>query len=200
MRPRLPHFTVCIFQFVFYFSISVAKPHHPFDAPDLGSFNIWLKESHQKDPKQVFRLKDGLLHITGHDRGYIATKQSFKDYHLSVEYKWGKKTDGGRYVRNSGIMLHGGGPHGASSGVWMASLEVQLAQGCEGDFIVIHGKNGRKFDITCNTRTAEDGRTRWDPKGKHVNAGGRVLSTGLAVLSLEVYYRLLPMYGFGRDK
>ena len=33
----------------------------------------------------------------------------------------------------------------------------------------------------------------WDPKGNHVNAGG------LAVLSLEVYYRLLPMYGFGRD-
>jgi hypothetical protein len=39
----------------------------------------------------------------------------------------------------------------------------------------------------------------WDPKGNHVNTGGRVLATGLAILSLEVYYRLLPMYGFGRD-
>ena len=39
----------------------------------------------------------------------------------------------------------------------------------------------------------------WDPKGNHTNTGGRVLATGLAVLSLEVYYRLLPMYGFGRD-
>ena len=39
----------------------------------------------------------------------------------------------------------------------------------------------------------------WDSKGNHVNTGGRVLATGLAVLSLEVYYRLLPMYGFGRD-
>ena len=26
--------------------------------------------------------------------------------------------------------------------------------------------------------------------------GGRVISTTLATLSLEVYYRLLPMYGF----
>ena len=42
-------------------------------------------------------------------------------------------------------------------------------------------------------------RGSWDPKGSHTNAGGRVLATGLAVLSLEVYYRLLPMYGFGRD-
>ena len=27
-------------------------------------------------------------------------------------------------------------------------------------------------------------------------AGGRVISTTLSTLSLEVYYRLLPMYGF----
>jgi hypothetical protein len=40
----------------------------------------------------------------------------------------------------------------------------------------------------------------WDPVGQHVGSGGRVLSTGLAVLSLEVYYRLLPMFGFGRDE
>jgi hypothetical protein len=37
----------------------------------------------------------------------------------------------------------------------------------------------------------------WDPTGGHTGAGGRVLSTTLATLSLEVYYRLLPMYGFG---
>ena len=40
----------------------------------------------------------------------------------------------------------------------------------------------------------------WEPKGQHVGQGGRVLATGLAVLSLEVYYRLLPMYGFGRNE
>ena len=37
----------------------------------------------------------------------------------------------------------------------------------------------------------------WDPTGGHTGAGGRVLSTTLSTLSLEVYYRLLPMYGFG---
>ena len=40
----------------------------------------------------------------------------------------------------------------------------------------------------------------WEPKGQHTATGGRVLATGLAVLSLEVYYRLLPMYGFGREE
>ena len=30
--------------------------------------------------------------------------------------------------------------------------------------------------------------------------GGRVASTALATLSLEVYYRILPMYGFRGDE
>lgn len=48
--------------------------------------------------------------------------------------------------------------------------------------------------------TTGDGRGSWDPKfdGAHARSGGRVMTTGLAVLSLEVYYRLLPLYGFDR--
>lgn len=43
-------------------------------------------------------------------------------------------------------------------------------------------------------------RGSWDPGPGHGGKGGRVISTGLSVLSLEVYYRLLPMYGFrGND-
>ena len=36
----------------------------------------------------------------------------------------------------------------------------------------------------------------WDKGANHAASGGRVVSTTLATLSLEVYYRLLPMYGF----
>jgi hypothetical protein len=36
----------------------------------------------------------------------------------------------------------------------------------------------------------------WDPSSSVTGDGGRVVSTALATLSLEVYYRLLPMYGF----
>ena len=92
---------------------------------------------------------------------------------MSVEYRWGNKADGGRYVRNSGLLVHAGGAHGASRGVWMNSLEVQLAQGCEGDFIVIRGTGGPKVEITCRTRLATDRRTRWDPKGKPTRYHGR---------------------------
>ena len=60
-------------------------------------------------------------------------------------------------------------------------------------------ENLKKVYITLQHKTGAN-RGSWDPKGNHTKAGGRVLATGLAVLSLEVYYRLLPMYGFGRSK
>ena len=36
----------------------------------------------------------------------------------------------------------------------------------------------------------------WNPSASMTGDGGKVVSTALATLSLEVYYRLLPMYGF----
>jgi hypothetical protein len=37
-------------------------------------------------------------------------------------------------------------------------------------------------------------RGSWDPKTKHSRLGGRVYSTAMATLTLEVYYRYLPTY------
>ena len=34
----------------------------------------------------------------------------------------------------------------------------------------------------------------WDPKGEYGRQSGRVIVTAMATLSLEVYYRYLPMY------
>jgi hypothetical protein len=39
----------------------------------------------------------------------------------------------------------------------------------------------------------------WNPSGQHGGAMGRAVMTGMATLSLEVYYRYLPMYGY-REK
>ena len=84
------------------------------------------------------------------------------------------------------MLLHGVGPDGGASGVWMTSLECQLAQGCEGDLIVIRGKDEKgetiPATITCETVIASDGKTRWKPGGaedrllRHGSSGGRSTS------------------------
>ncbi len=150
---------------------------HPFNGKDLSGFTKWLQKTKHDDPQSDYCVTEGMIHIGGRGMGYLATVDSYKNYHLSFEYKWGQRVDGSKYVRNSGILLHATGPDGNASGIWMASIECQLAQGCEGDLIVIRGKdkNGNVIPMTiaCDTRTAVDGRTRWHRGGRKTVFSGK---------------------------
>ncbi len=149
----------------------------PFNGIDLSGFTTWLQETKHEDPHSDYRVTDGMIHIGGRGMGYLATADEYQDYHLSVEFKWGHRTDGSRYVRNSGILLHATGPAGNARGIWMASIECQLAQGCEGDLIVIKGTdiNGNSIPVTIasDTITASDGRTRWQRDGAKTVYSGK---------------------------
>jgi hypothetical protein len=142
-----------------------------FNGRDLTGLSTWLKDTRREDPRQVFTARDGLLRISGDGLGYIATDRTYHDYHLTVEYRWGEKTDGGQSVRNSGILLHANGPDGgAGGGAWMSSIECQLAQGCVGDLIAIRGKDERgeaiPVRLTSDVVMGPDKRPRWKPGGE----------------------------------
>jgi hypothetical protein len=145
-----------------------------FNGKNLNGLTTWLKDTKREDPRKVFEVTDGMIHISGEGNGGIATEKEYRDYRLTVEYKWGKKTDGGKYVRNSGILLHAKGPDGGAYGNWPTCLECQLAQGCVGDLILIRGKDEKGSDMPVRF-TAE---TETDPKGKRHRwkKGGEVKS------------------------
>ncbi|MCS7045431.1 MAG: DUF1080 domain-containing protein [Gemmataceae bacterium] len=146
------------------------RPVALFNGKDLTGLTTWLKDTQRDDPRKVFAVTDGLLHLSGEGFGYVATEKEYRDYHLLVEYKWGRRTDGGKYVRNSGILLHATGPDGGAGGTWMASIECQLAQGCVGDLIVIRGKdaNGAVIPVsfTSDVVLGPDKRPRWRQGGE----------------------------------
>lgn len=150
--------------------IAPMKPIVLFNGKDLQGLTTWVKGDGRKDPRGVFSVKDGLLHISGDGNGYVATDNEYRDYHLVVEYRWGKKTDGGKYVRNSGILLHAVGPDGGAGGTWMSCIECQLAQGCVGDFIPIRGKDEKGEVIpvrfTSDIVLGPDKRPRWKTGGE----------------------------------
>jgi hypothetical protein len=137
---------------------------------DLEGFSTWLRDSKKEDPRKVFSVKDGTIHISGDGFGYLSTNKDYRDYRVTVEYKWGKKTDGGKYVRNAGILLHGIGPDGGANGTWMSCIECQLAQGCVGDLIVIRGKDDKNetipVQISSETVLGPDKRPRWKHGGE----------------------------------
>ncbi|MBX9681766.1 MAG: DUF1080 domain-containing protein [Gemmataceae bacterium] len=136
-----------------------------FAGDGLKGFETWLKDSGRNDPKKVFAIKDGVLHISGEGFGYLATARPYRDYRLVGEFKWGTRTDGGKYVRNSGILLHAQGEHGSAGGVWMPSIECQLAQGCVGDLIPIPSKSQR-VEFKSDVAFGPDRRPRWKKGGE----------------------------------
>ncbi len=152
-------------------AVAPARVIRLFNGKDLSGLTTWLKDTKREDPRRVFRVTDGVLHITGEGFGYLATGQSYRDYRVVVEFRWGKRTDGGKNVRNSGLLLHGVGPDGGANGTWMSCIECQLAQGCVGDLIPIRGKDGEgktiNVQFTAETELAPDKkRLRWKKGGE----------------------------------
>lgn len=164
------------------------EPVFEFNGKDLNGWYTYLHGDKYNDPNKVFTVTpDGLLRISGQGFGGITTKQSFKNYHLVAEFKWGEKTwdvplpeKEGAFLRHataardSGILVHAVGEDGAYGGHWMESIEVQIIEGGVGDFIVVGGKNAPS--LTVETRSGENPKIPYfEPGGTPiVKRGGRV--------------------------
>src|ERR1043166_9284021 len=68
-----------------------------FNGKDLTGLTTWLRDTKREDPRKVFTVHDGMIHASGDGMGYVATEKAWRDYRLVVEYKWGTRTDGGKY-------------------------------------------------------------------------------------------------------
>src|SRR5512146_208056 len=72
-----------------------------FDGKNLDHFDTWLVDSHQQDPLRVFSVVDQVdgapaVRISGEKWGGMITKSAYRDYHLTVEFRWGLLTWGDR--------------------------------------------------------------------------------------------------------
>jgi len=97
------------------------------------------------DPKHVFNLRmeegEPVLYITGEIFGGLTTLESYSNYHLRAQIKWGSK----KWAPNlnvpldNGILYHCTGPHGAFWKVWKRSLEFQITERGMGDLYALGG-------------------------------------------------------------
>ena len=70
-----------------------------FNGRDLTGLYTWLADTKYDDPRKVFTVHDGLLHVSGDGYGYVTTSKAYKNYRLIAEFKWGPRTWGGRKDR-----------------------------------------------------------------------------------------------------
>lgn len=145
-----------------------------FDGKTLGDCYTWLKDTKREDPRQVFTVSDGMIHVSGDGLGAIVTNKRYRDYHAIVEFKFGERTWKHREnaARDSGFLIHSNGKDGGYEGCWMPSIEVQIIEGGVGDFIAVGGpdKSGRRVPIslTCTVGPEKDAAKQaiYKPDGK----------------------------------
>ncbi len=137
-------------------------PHCPavvlFNGHDLSNFDTFLKtRGLNSDPYHVFTVENGIVHVSGKDFGYFITRQSFHDFYLRAEFKWGEGTYLERtgMARDSGILYNVQG----EQKVWPRSIEFQIVEGGTGDFWMTDGA----------ALTSHDGERVTGPPGNALN-------------------------------
>jgi len=149
-----------------------------FNGRNLDGWYTFLNgRGRDNDPKKVFTVKDGLLHISGEEWGCITTNNEYENYKLTVEYRWEGPTHAPREnnARDCGVLIHSNGVDGGYSGTWMHSIECQIIEGGTGDFIVV-GNGTPEFSITSPVADAKQG-SSWvyQPGGRDATInGGRI--------------------------
>jgi Domain of Unknown Function (DUF1080) len=132
-----------------------------FNGKDLSGWYTFLPRKDgsdpRQDPKRVFRIEDGVLHVTGDGFGYICTDQEHENYRIKLEFKWGPRRYPPREssVRDSGLLLHVVG----EDKIWPKCIEFQIQEHDCGDFWLV---GGTSIDV--------DGKTEKSYRKKTVDA------------------------------
>jgi hypothetical protein len=119
------------------------------------------------DPKKVFTTftEEGasVLHISGEIYGGLTTKKDYSNYHLEVDFKWGDRKWEPRknQKRDSGILYHCHGEHGAFWNVWKSCLEYQVQDTDLGDLHKLAGAKAKSRFRTEGNNNFFDPRSPW---------------------------------------
>ena len=118
-----------------------------FNGKDLSNWNFVVEKEAAK-PADVFKIRDGVIHIVGKPFGYMYTKARYADFKLHVEWRWpnGEAT-------NSGIFMFVNPDKKASPDfVWPNGVECQLAAGKAGDFVLLNGSDLKEFVLPAGAK------------------------------------------------
>ena len=137
----------------YFEQLSKLKGRELFNGKDLDGWDTWLGKPYKgdkaiglnQDPDKVFTVVelDGkpAIRVSGQTFGALTSRQEHENYHLKLEFKWGEKRWPPREkaARDSGLLYHCVGKHGAGGGFWMRSLECQIQEKDCGDFWSVDG-------------------------------------------------------------
>jgi len=134
MRKTILSFAL-ITMFSAFFLIPVkAQTVDLFNGSNLEGWGFVLSDDSKK-PEEVFKVENGVIHITGNPFGYMYTLNKYDNFLLHVEWRWPE------VATNSGIFLF----VQSENKVWPNAVECQLKAGDAGDFVLLAGSDLAEF-------------------------------------------------------
>ncbi len=109
-----------------------------FNGNDLeGWYAFESKTGKHENASDVFLVDDHMIRLSGHNTGYLMSKESFHDFKLTAEFRWNLDTT---FVRksnnmNSGLMYNI--PSDIPDTLWPQGIQFQIKKGATGDFILL---------------------------------------------------------------
>jgi hypothetical protein len=127
-----------------------------FNGSDLDGFYTYIEgKGVDNDPEDFFKVTNGMVHVMGLPStsstkpfGYLSTEESYSNYHLKFQYKWGTKKFAPRNSsstpRDSGVLFHVNG----TNDVWPSSVEAQIQENDTGDIWLLGPSSSQSASAT----------------------------------------------------
>lgn len=113
-----------------------------FEEQDANNW-VYVLKDRSLASSSVFKMKNGVLQISGASSGYLRTQKTYSDYTLELEWRWTNK------LGNSGVLVH----IQAKDTIWPVCYQVQQRSDAAGDIICMNGlwakecKDSVKFTV-----------------------------------------------------
>jgi hypothetical protein len=129
-----------------------------FNGKDFSGWTFCMRSN--AEPALAWSVTNGVIHCTGKPGGYLRTVQNYKNYVLTVEWRFVKvapKAD------NTGILVHMQLP----DKVWPPCVQVQGKHDNQGDLIFMAGAESKEHrGMDANTPVPKRGPSNEHPVGE----------------------------------
>jgi hypothetical protein len=131
------------------FAAELAAPVAPterielFNGKDFSGWTFFMRSN--AAPSDTFAITNGILHCTGQPYGYVRTDKDFRDYKLTVEWRFVKVAP---HADNTGVFVHVQGP----DKIWPRCIENEGMSQHQGDLIFVDGATCKGHE-TAQTRS-----------------------------------------------
>ena len=136
-------------------AMSAQKTNKIFNGKNLKKWEIVLADD-SKLPNEVFFVSDGVLNSAGNPFGYVRTKKIYKNFELTLEWRWAGEPS------NSGVLFNITNP----TVVWPNCIEAQLQHGNAGNLVLMN--TGAKATVGGTQHEIKDGDS-WATSIKRLN-------------------------------